>query len=42
MKYYISALIHLIYNSLIATFPSHDFRNLCLKLLGGVKLVKAE
>lgn len=35
MKYYISALIHLIYNSLIAIFPSHDIRNLFLRLLGG-------
>jgi len=35
MKYYLSALIHLIYNGLISSFPSHDIRNLFLRFGGG-------
>ena len=35
MKYLISAFYHLLYNSFITFIPSHDLRNLYIKLGGG-------
>lgn len=36
MKDILSRLLHLFYNSIISIFPSHDIRNMFIKIMGGV------